>query len=410
MRQYTGARYVPKFYEGSNGGDWDGSGVPYEALVIVTYLGNSYTSKKPVPVGVDITDQRYWAPTGSYNSQIAQMQKEIDIMKNRRIITIGDSYNTTDATGAGDNVVPWAPKLANFFGLTQDTDWFNSGYSGAGFVNLHDSGHAFIDQLEALEPLITDKDSITDIIVAGGTNDASHMADLYDAIAAFRTHCESTFKNAKISLFFISWHATCPSADTLNDLRAMYAAQTRGKMRSFPDAYSALLLKSNWCLDDSHPNNSGAADLAKYMYNALNGGYQNVSWVFDENFTCGTNPGLSGTIRQVQENTSVSCEITINKYDSTAIDFKFNTDQEISLSRLYLVNPRDNVVIGSGNGYCITSDSKVWPFTWDIVKKSGKFYFRSHLFAADGSGNTNPNVSYVLSFIKSRVTFNACEV
>ena len=51
-RQYIGARYVPKFADPIA---WDKNN-SYEALTIVTYLNNSYTSKKPVPVGVEITN------------------------------------------------------------------------------------------------------------------------------------------------------------------------------------------------------------------------------------------------------------------------------------------------------------------------------------------------------------------
>ena len=77
-RQYIGARYVPKFYEGTNGNNWDGSSFPYEALVIVTYLGNSYTSKKPVPIGIDITNTEYWVMSASYSSQIEALSERID--------------------------------------------------------------------------------------------------------------------------------------------------------------------------------------------------------------------------------------------------------------------------------------------------------------------------------------------
>ena len=44
-RQYIGARYVPKFADPV---EWN-SALSYEALTIVTHLGNSFTSKKPVP-------------------------------------------------------------------------------------------------------------------------------------------------------------------------------------------------------------------------------------------------------------------------------------------------------------------------------------------------------------------------
>lgn len=69
-RQYVGARYVPKIM-----GEWD-KNIAYEALSIVTYKGNSFTSKIPVPAKVDIGDETYWANTGNYNVQVEEYRKE----------------------------------------------------------------------------------------------------------------------------------------------------------------------------------------------------------------------------------------------------------------------------------------------------------------------------------------------
>jgi len=69
-RQYVGARYVPKIM-----GEWN-KNIPYEALSIVTYKGNSFTSKIPVPAKVDIGDETYWVNTGNYNAQIEEYRKE----------------------------------------------------------------------------------------------------------------------------------------------------------------------------------------------------------------------------------------------------------------------------------------------------------------------------------------------
>lgn len=81
-RQYIGARYVPKFFENPNGTcEWLGSSIGYEALTIVTYLNNSFTSKKTVPAGVDISDTNYWVNTGNYNAQLQQIIDEIDVFK-----------------------------------------------------------------------------------------------------------------------------------------------------------------------------------------------------------------------------------------------------------------------------------------------------------------------------------------
>lgn len=72
-RQYIGARYVPTFADPV---EWD-SLRSYEPLTIVTYLNNSYTSKKPVPAGTDLNNSDYWVLTGNYNAQIQDFNNRI---------------------------------------------------------------------------------------------------------------------------------------------------------------------------------------------------------------------------------------------------------------------------------------------------------------------------------------------
>lgn len=71
--QYVGARYVPKFADPI---EWDTERC-YESLTIVTYKGESYTSKCPVPPGIDIKNERYWALTGAYNAQVEEYKNQV---------------------------------------------------------------------------------------------------------------------------------------------------------------------------------------------------------------------------------------------------------------------------------------------------------------------------------------------
>ena len=68
---YVGHRYVPLII-----GEWDKQET-YEGLSIVTYQGTSYTSKKRVPVGIDILNEEFWAVTGNYNAQVEQYRQEV---------------------------------------------------------------------------------------------------------------------------------------------------------------------------------------------------------------------------------------------------------------------------------------------------------------------------------------------
>ena len=80
VKQYVGARYVPKFADPVA---W-ASGTSYEAMTIVTYNNSSYTSKVPVPatVGNPADNPDYWALTGNYNAQVEQYRQETIQFKN----------------------------------------------------------------------------------------------------------------------------------------------------------------------------------------------------------------------------------------------------------------------------------------------------------------------------------------
>lgn len=70
---YVGARYVPKFADPI---EWD-TERGYESLTIVTYKGESYTSKCLVPPGIDIKNERYWALTGANNAQVEEYKNQV---------------------------------------------------------------------------------------------------------------------------------------------------------------------------------------------------------------------------------------------------------------------------------------------------------------------------------------------
>ena len=97
-RQYVGARYVPKIM-----GEWN-KALQYEALSVVTYKGNSFTSKVPVPANIEITNGDYWVNTGNYNAQIenyrniteelySKYSKSIEYVTPEQYGAIGDGVN-----------------------------------------------------------------------------------------------------------------------------------------------------------------------------------------------------------------------------------------------------------------------------------------------------------------------------
>lgn len=101
-RQYVGARYVPYFYEGPQGNEWQ-PGVAYEPLTVVTYLNTSYTSKKPVPAatGNPQANPVYWVATGQYSAQVEEYRKEVEKLKEELKLV---QLNVTDYNLVGDGV------------------------------------------------------------------------------------------------------------------------------------------------------------------------------------------------------------------------------------------------------------------------------------------------------------------
>lgn len=179
---YIGSRYVPIF-----DGAWDNT-KSYEPLTIVEYGNNTYTSKRPVPVGTLPTNTTYWALTGNYNGQIAHLQDQIDdntsditALANKKLVFISDSFGTFGDDG-------WKQDIANELGLTLVA----STQSRTGFVAT-DLGHDFLWLLNQ----VADTEDVDTVLVVGGVNDTG-LSGIDTAVATFITRAKTLFPKAKI--------------------------------------------------------------------------------------------------------------------------------------------------------------------------------------------------------------------
>ena len=238
IKQYVGARYVPKFYENSLNplsNEWE-ENVNYEALTVVTYLNDSYTSKKPVPVtvGNPRNNSEYWSLTGAYNAQVEQYREEvIELSENVEIFEeatnnkIGDleDLETEDKTSIvnainstlssakkylfiGDSYAElswgsWIDVTVEKLGINSN-DYYEKHEGGAGFNRQGSGGHNYNALLNIAYGNIQNPEEITDIIVGSGVNDCyDEVVDgVASAIAEFVTNAKTKFPNAKIYLAF----------------------------------------------------------------------------------------------------------------------------------------------------------------------------------------------------------------
>lgn len=139
VRQYIGARYVPKFFENPNNtAEWLPNTI-YEPLTIVTYGLNTYTSKKTVPasVGDPSNNPDYWVATGNYNAYISELSDKIDEIKEGFVTplmfgAVGDGVNDDTqavanalATGAPVNLIDKTYKISSLITLDNNTKIYN---------------------------------------------------------------------------------------------------------------------------------------------------------------------------------------------------------------------------------------------------------------------------------------------
>lgn len=153
---YTGARYVPLFADPAQ---WDNTKA-YEPLTIVLNEGNSYTSKTFVPIGIDISNETYWALTGNYNAQVESYRKEVAEIKASNLTKAYRSDIITNAVAFPMNV-----------GDILETSGYYSVNDGGGckyiVVNVKDASCTDLDNGLFLKPVF---DNMLNFVSCGGDN------------------------------------------------------------------------------------------------------------------------------------------------------------------------------------------------------------------------------------------------
>lgn len=212
-RQYVGARYVPKVM-----GEWNRA-LQYEALSIVTYAGNSFTSKVPVPANIDISNKSYWVNTGNYNAQVEAYRQQTAQLENHLNSEIIDRKNDTkdNILWIGDSYsVNYNHKLPNGVRyMLNAKNWYEYSKGGAGFLGKW-AGASFNDLIEQAknEMSASQKEMIKYVYIVGGANDSSFLwTQLKDSVVSTVQNARNSFPNAQVCFIF----ASC-AFDTYRDL------------------------------------------------------------------------------------------------------------------------------------------------------------------------------------------------
>lgn len=288
MRQYVGARYVPKFFVGVGGSPEWVAGIPYEALTVVTYLNNSYTSKKPVPVGVDILNTDYWVCTANFSSQLQEIYDTLDTLTNGLNTTNTNLDTLDDYVRDLSSAKFWY--ISDSFGVTADNwcSWldtyvdktsYKTAEANIGYVHVGgSSGLNLADKITAIADDLTD---ITDVIVVAGINDCN--SDCIGTVSTFNTAFTNAMSaihtkapNAKIWIVFNATFFTTTYSTSFPYINKVYReligqSARNANVRFIKSPFFAIQYKI-FSSDGVHLNEAGSKTLAVTILNKLRNG------------------------------------------------------------------------------------------------------------------------------------------
>lgn len=223
----------------------------------------------------------YTGDSGRLNEDVANLVKDISTIANRRrIIAIGDSYGADN----GSYWTGWVNCLKN---IDKYDEVYGAGVGGAGFVNKTE-GSNFLDILKSVNTEVANN-SITDIIVMGGYNDAAVSADrnaIYNAMKEFVSYANNKYPNAKLHLGFIAFNrfdsATQMRLDTYMGIYQQYGILAG--FTFYRNLYF-VLKKTSFVFNVSgnpnsgfHPNTDGNNEVALQALNCIRNGECHVHY------------------------------------------------------------------------------------------------------------------------------------
>lgn len=201
-------------------------------------------------------------------------------IKNKvNLICIGDSYGIQNTDGDIEKFY-WE-YLRDGLGLEEGTDFFHKYRIGAGMGN-----GGYLEQIQLLDNSVTDKESITDILLCGGWNDSNTQntggtdTEFWNSAETFFAYIKEKYPNARVSIGHISWGRLGEGMrDQLNLSLARYKEMAnKYGCRFLTNMESVLHIYPTeyWQSDSAHPNNEGHKLLGRHIVSAFISGSADV--------------------------------------------------------------------------------------------------------------------------------------
>lgn len=230
--------------------------------------------------GLDVTVETVTANLGSVVEETS-----------RRIIIMGDSYNFSYDGDTEQYVTSVGDRIKNLFPEHASEVIANWVVGGAGFVNKSGE-YTFIEFLNATYSTISDRDTVTDLLLFGGYNELGATAEATtNAGVAFCQRVKELFPNCKVHLAFVGWGVRAYGTEmrhlAVNSMPAYKSISELSPNCVYVDKSELILHDYALCgTDGVHPNNLGYDVLARKLGSYLMEGnevditYMNVHTVF----------------------------------------------------------------------------------------------------------------------------------
>ena len=296
IRQYIGARYIPKFM-----GTYDAT-QQYDALDVVDNgSGTSYIARKTVPAGTPLTDTEFWFVYGAASGAIVALQNDMinaqnDILglqsdvsdaqadigavnnivsnQHRRIVTIADSYGEHPTVADS-----WQGKMSV---MMDGIDYiYNMHQNGIGYYR-QSGGYNAVSLFNANLGNITDPDTITDVVVCLGMNDAGqNLSDVRQAVNDLIDAVELNMPNATLWAGYPQCGIHMTDALLTDCINVVYAIEgvigRHSKCRWMSGLEYIMHDTANQEADEAHPNAAGSIEIVRGIATCMNGGVYKYS-------------------------------------------------------------------------------------------------------------------------------------
>ena len=257
---------------------------------------------------------------GNINTALTAIDGRVSGIENtlnpetKNMIVVSDSY------GLGRNdTEPWTTSFANY--MTEYANVYNWSNGSMGIVYEGDGGYNALSYMQSKENEISDKNSVTDIVIAMGANDLLGYANFDQTFASLVSYINTTYPNAKIYLGMIGnkKDKTQSEYNAYCNVLTLYreACKNHPNCKYLNGVEYIMHMSMFFQSDGVHPTTNGSRWIGKGVAEAFRSGSHTV------------------VARQIYNVSGISIEMTING-DTASIFFPDgNVPQKYFANRNY---------------------------------------------------------------------------